>query len=135
MLSPRGARGVKIAELNGNVDSDNNHGGSSRTYVLHRTGCSQEDDQLLRKRCEWSDPPGRKGGSHTLGAGCLDGDPASTLDGSDGGNDFHWLDLRPSAPTCERGEGGPSADAARNRRGQEKERPGRCQQDRRLPAL
>ena len=23
------------------------------TYVLHRTGCSQEDDQLLREGCEW----------------------------------------------------------------------------------
>src|SRR2546427_2300426 len=29
----------KKAELNRNVDSENNHGGSSRTYVLHRTGC------------------------------------------------------------------------------------------------
>src|SRR5881392_2440244 len=47
MLSLGGARGVEKAELNGNVDSDNNHGGSSRTYVLHRTGCSQEDDHLL----------------------------------------------------------------------------------------
>ena len=47
MLSPGGARGVEKAELNGNVDSDYNHGGSSRTCVLHRTGCSQEDDQLL----------------------------------------------------------------------------------------
>src|SRR5438445_2217973 len=52
MLSPGGARGVEKAELNGNVDSENNHGGSSRTYVLHRTGCSQEDDQLLRQGCE-----------------------------------------------------------------------------------
>src|SRR6266849_4436461 len=49
MLSPGGSRGVEKAELNGNVDSDNNHGGSSRTYVLHRTRCSQEDDQLLRQ--------------------------------------------------------------------------------------
>jgi hypothetical protein len=29
MLSPGGARGVKKAELNGNVDSDYDHGGSS----------------------------------------------------------------------------------------------------------
>src|SRR5580704_5885567 len=54
MLSPGGARGVQKAELNGNVDSENNHGGSSRTYVLHRTGCSQEDDHLLRQGCERS---------------------------------------------------------------------------------
>src|SRR5207247_5475901 len=32
----------KKAGLNRNVDSENNHGGSSRTYVLHRTGCSQK---------------------------------------------------------------------------------------------
>jgi len=44
----------KKAELNRNVDSENNHGGSSRTYVLHRAGCSQEDDQLLRQGCERS---------------------------------------------------------------------------------
>src|SRR5207245_6377157 len=39
MLSPGGARGVEKAELNGNVDSDYDHGGSSRTYVLHRVRC------------------------------------------------------------------------------------------------
>src|SRR2546427_6070766 len=54
MLSPGGARGVQKAELNGNGDSENNHGGSSRTYVLHRARCSQEDDQLLRQGCERS---------------------------------------------------------------------------------
>src|SRR6266542_4139745 len=35
MLSPRGARGVEKAELNGNVDSDNNHRDSSRTYMYY----------------------------------------------------------------------------------------------------
>src|SRR5437660_11995507 len=57
----------KKAELNRNVDSENNHGGSSRTYVLHRTGCSQEDDQLLRQGCERSGSPGRPDRSNTLG--------------------------------------------------------------------
>jgi hypothetical protein len=33
-LSPAGARGIQSAQLNGNVASENNHGGSSRTYVL-----------------------------------------------------------------------------------------------------
>src|SRR6266436_4953448 len=69
MLSPRGARGVQKTELNRNVDSENNHGGSSRTYVLHRTGCSQEDDQLLRQGCERSGSPGRPDRSNTLGTG------------------------------------------------------------------
>src|SRR5216683_8041989 len=117
MLSPGGARGVEKAELNGNVDSDNNHGGSSRTYVLHRVRCSQEDDQLLRQGCERSGSPGRQGWGNTMGTGRLDEDASATLDGGHGGDDFHRLDLRPSAPTCERGEGGPSADAARNRGG------------------
>src|SRR6201997_4007171 len=61
MLSPGGARGVKKAELNGNVDSDYDHGGSSRTYVLHRARCSQEDDQLWCQGCERSGSPGRQG--------------------------------------------------------------------------
>jgi hypothetical protein len=37
------------AELSGDADSENNHGGSSRTYVLHRTGSAQKDGQLLRE--------------------------------------------------------------------------------------
>src|SRR6267378_1292088 len=118
MLSLRGARGVEKAELNGNVDSENNHGGSSRTYVLHRTGCSQEGNQLLRKGCERSGSPGRKSWGDTMGTRRLDGDPASTLDRGDGGNDFHRLDLRSSAPACTRGEGCPSLDVACHRSGQ-----------------
>jgi hypothetical protein len=35
MLSPGGARGVQKAELNGNVDSENNHGGSSRDIMYY----------------------------------------------------------------------------------------------------
>src|SRR5438874_11451737 len=72
MLSLGGARGVEKAELNGNVDSDNNHGGSSRTYVLHRTGCSQEDDQLLRQGCKRSGSPGRQGWGNAMGTRRLD---------------------------------------------------------------
>src|SRR5437660_4841390 len=135
MLSPGGARGVEKAELNGNVDSDYNHGGSSRTYVLHRTRCSQEDDQLLRQGCERSGSPGRQGWSNTLGTGRLDEDASATLDSGDGSHDFHRLDLRSSTSTCAAGEGGASADATRYRSGQEEERSNRCRQDRRLPAL
>src|ERR1700736_1962292 len=40
------ARGVANAELSDEADSENDLGGS---YVLHRTGHSQEDDQLLRE--------------------------------------------------------------------------------------
>jgi hypothetical protein len=60
MLSQRGARGVQSAELGGDADSENNHGGSSTTYVLHRTRCSQEDDQLLCQGREWLASPGRR---------------------------------------------------------------------------
>src|SRR5437667_12050048 len=121
MLSPGGARGVAKAELNGDVDSDYNHGGSSRTYVLHRTRCSQEDDQLLRQGCERSGSPGRQGWGNTLGTGRLDEDASATLDGGDGSHDFHRLDLRPSASTCSAVEGSASADAARHRCGQEED--------------
>src|SRR5437762_10140459 len=91
MLSLGGARGVEKAELNGNVDSDNNHGGSSRTYVLHRTGCSQEDDQLLRQGCKRSGSPGRQGWGNAMGTRRLDKDSSSALDRGDGSNDFHRL--------------------------------------------
>src|SRR3989442_14760487 len=80
MPSPGGARGVEKAELNGNVDSENNHGGSSRTYVLHRAGCSQEDEQLLRQGCEWSSSPGRQAWGNAPRAGHLDENSAAALD-------------------------------------------------------
>src|SRR4029077_1968399 len=122
MLSPGGARGVEKAELNGNVDSDNNHGGPSRTYVLHRARCSQEDDQLLRQGCERSGSPGRQGWGNAMGTGRLDEDASATLDGGDGSHDFRRLDLRSSTSTRSAGKGSASPDAARHRRGQKEER-------------
>src|SRR2546427_2909742 len=135
MLSLGGARGVEKAELNGNVDSDNNHGGYSRTYVLHRTGCSQEDDHLLRQGCQRSGSPGRQGWGNAMGTGRLDEHTSATLDGGDGSHNFHRLDLRSSTSTRSAGEGSTSADAARYRCGQKEKRSDRCRQDRRLPAL
>src|SRR5204862_7867844 len=125
----------KKAELNRNVDSENNHGGSSRTYVLHRTGCSQEDDQLLRQGCKRSGSPGRQGWGNAMGTRRLDKDSSSALYRGDGSNDFHRLDLRSPTSTRAAGEGSASADAARHRCGQEEERSDRCRQDRRLLAL
>src|SRR5215470_16752656 len=121
MLSPTGARGVQSAELSGDADSENNHGGSSRTYVLHRTGCSQEDDQLLRQECEREGSRRRPVGSDPLGTGRLDEDASAALDGSDGGYDLHWLDIRSSASACDPGESGTSVDAARHRYSKEEE--------------
>ena len=40
---------LQRAELSAQADSENDLGGSSETYVLHWTGCTQEDDQLLRE--------------------------------------------------------------------------------------
>ena len=37
-----------------------------QTYVLHRTGCSQEDDQLLREGRQWHDSLRRIASRHTL---------------------------------------------------------------------
>src|SRR5207245_7213072 len=121
MLSPEGARGVEKAELNETVDSDNNHGGSSRTYVLHRARCSQEDHQLLRQGCERSGAPGRQGGGNTLGTRRLDEDASAALDGGDGSYDFHRLDLRSSTATRAAGESSASTDATRHCCGQEEE--------------
>src|ERR1700693_2469969 len=110
------------AELNGNVDSENNHGDSSRTYVLHRAGCSQEEDQLLRQGCERSGPPGRPDRSNATRTRRLDEDSSATLDGSHGSDHFHGLDLRSSAAACAAGQGGASADAACYCSGEKEER-------------
>src|SRR5229473_4157675 len=98
MLSPGGARGVQKAELNGNVDSTTTEAPQGHN-VLHRTRCSQEDDQLLRQGCEWSGSPGRQGWGNAMGTGRLDEDASAALDGGDGSNDFYRLDLRSSAST------------------------------------
>ena len=87
-------------ELSGDADSENNHGGSSRTYILHRTGRTQEDDQLLREGREWADPTGRQGWIDPTRAGLLDEDSAPAVDRGDGSDDLQWLDLRSSASAC-----------------------------------
>jgi hypothetical protein len=93
MLSQAGRRGVQQAELNGNVDSENIMEVSQLTYVLHRTGCSQKDDQLLRQGCERSDLPGRQDRGDAMRVGRLDANASAALDCGDGGHDLHWLDL------------------------------------------
>jgi hypothetical protein len=44
MISPGGARGVEKAELNGNVDSDYNHGGFLRTYPAECERSNRRND-------------------------------------------------------------------------------------------
>jgi transposase len=77
MLSLNEERVVYKAELNAKVDAENNHGGSSETYVLHRIRRSQEDHQLLHQGCERSGPPGRQNRSDAIRAGQLDDEDSS----------------------------------------------------------
>jgi hypothetical protein len=50
---------LQKAELSGDADSENNHGGSSRSYVFHEIICIPSDWIFTRRR---SMPIGRNGG-------------------------------------------------------------------------
>jgi hypothetical protein len=56
MLSPGGASGVERLNSTRTLIQTTTTEAPHRTYVLHWAGCSQEDDQLLRQRCQRSDP-------------------------------------------------------------------------------
>src|SRR6516165_142391 len=121
MLSPGGARGVQRLNSTGTLIQRTTTEAPRRTYVLHRTGRSQEDNQLLREGCQRSGSSGRQDWSNTTGVGRLDKDSSSTMERRHGSHDFHGLDLRSSAaPRCP-GEGGTSADVARHRGGEKEE--------------
>src|SRR5712664_1280096 len=104
-------------------------------YVLHRLGCSQENDQLQREGWKRHRSRRRCYSRHTMGSGQMDEDASAAVDSGDGSHHFHRLDLRSSEATCSCPEGGASADVACHRRGQEEKRSHRCPQDCRLPAL
>src|SRR5271166_3799926 len=106
-----------------------------RDYVLHWTGCSQEDDQLLREGRSWPCAPGRLGWIDSPRTGWLDPDDAAAAHDRHGSDDLYLVDLRPPASSCREDKGRASGDAKGDRGGQEKERQDRCQQDRRLPAM
>src|SRR5712692_11414210 len=74
-------------------------------YVLHRPGCSQENDQLLREG--WKRPDSRRGrdSRNTIRLGPLDEDSAAAVDGSDGSHPIAGEDLRSSASPRRRVEG------------------------------
>jgi hypothetical protein len=61
-----------------------------RRYLLHRTGCSQEDDQLLREGRGWSRASEREDRFHTPRGGRLDQDTSPTPDDRHGSDDLHW---------------------------------------------
>src|SRR5713101_7642240 len=71
-------------------------------YVLHRLGCSQEDDQLLREGWKRSDSQRRQDSSYAVRPGPVDEDAPPAVDGSDGSHHFHELDLRSSPASCGR---------------------------------
>src|SRR6266567_231313 len=90
-------------------------------YVLHRFGCSQENDQLLCEGRQWPYLRGRFASCYTLAPRHLDENASAAVDGGHGSDHFHVLDLRSSPAACRSSESGASADAARHRGGQEKE--------------
>jgi hypothetical protein len=77
----------------------------------------------------------QEGNVDSTRTGLLDEEFATAMDGSDGSDDLQRLDLRSSASARHPDQGGTSIDAASDCSGQEKERPDRCQQGRRLLAM
>ncbi len=71
---------VYKGELKGTLIQRTTTEAPRRTYVLHRTGCSQEDDQLLRKGCQRSDPPGRQDRCNPTRIGRLIGRGSAALE-------------------------------------------------------
>jgi len=84
---------LQKAELSGDADSENNPGGSSIPYVLHRLGHSQEGDQLLRQGRRWSCADGGQDWLHKTTTGRLG--PRSTTTAADrhGSDGFYGMDL------------------------------------------
>src|SRR5579863_7218693 len=70
------------------------------TYVLHRPGCSQAQDQLLRESQQR--PDSRRGIDfrYTPGSRPLDENASPGVERGDGSDDVHGLDLRSSQATC-----------------------------------
>src|SRR5258708_25319306 len=110
------------AELSDQADSETPRRLPHADYVLHRTGCAQEDDQLLREGWQWHDARRRYDPGHTFGPGPLDENIAAAVDRGDGSHGFYRVDLRLLAATCRSTESCPSADAAGHCGGGKEER-------------
>src|SRR5882724_1732539 len=100
------------AELSDRADSETTKEAPHAEYVLHRIGCSQENDQLLREGWKRHRSRRRCHSRHTMGSGPMDEDASAAVDSGHGSYDFHRLDLRSSEATCSCPEGGASADVA-----------------------
>src|SRR5580658_4941501 len=82
------------AELSGELIQSQTQGGSSGTYVLHRTGRTQENNQLLHQAWGRRSACRRQDRRTATGAGHLAGPVAATVDRGTGSHAVHRLDLR-----------------------------------------
>src|SRR5271155_3395039 len=64
-----------------------------RHYVLHRTGCSQEDDQLLREGRGWPCAPRGQDRINAPRTGRLDSEHAAAPYDRHGSDDLYRVDL------------------------------------------
>src|ERR1700676_1437400 len=105
-----------------NVDSENNHGGSSRNimYYIGLDGHKKTISYCAKDASGQVHQEGKVGATRRELDSWIKTLP-QPRDGH-GGNDFHRLDLRSSAAACGTSEGGASADAARHRSGEKEER-------------
>src|SRR6516164_2251758 len=69
-------------------------------YVLPRTGCSQEKDQLLCEGWQRANSLAGHDSRHTIAPGPSDEDASAAVDSGDGSHPLHRLDLRSSEATC-----------------------------------
>src|ERR1700733_2617130 len=91
--SKAGALGVE--KLNSaDADSETPRRLPHATYVLHRTGCSQAEDQLLREGRQRPDSRQRIDFRHTSGPGPLNASAVAAVERSNGGDHVQGLDLR-----------------------------------------
>src|SRR5215472_1782336 len=98
MLSPGGARGVQRLNSTATLIQRTTTEAPQGTHVLHRTRCSQENDQLLRQGCERADSSRWQDRCNKTRTRHLDEDSPAALDGWDGSNDLYRLDLRSLLP-------------------------------------
>src|SRR5258708_17390004 len=80
-------------------------------YVLHRFGCSQENDRLLREGRQWADLRSRFDTRYTIRDGYVDENASPGVDGGHGSDHLHGLSLRSSLAACRISERGASAAA------------------------
>src|SRR5467141_14888 len=131
-ISRRRSAWCTKAELSDRADSETPRRLPHANYVLHRAGCAQADDQLLREGWQWRDSRGRHDSGYTFRSGPLDESASAAVDRGDGSHCFYRLDLRSLTATCGGTEGRASVDAAGHCSGEKEERSYRREQDLRL---